>query len=377
MEPTRTAYGIWSGGRFMHFGEAIDEERMEKLIRRAYDRGVRTFMTADVYGKGAADEMMGKALSGLPRDTYCLIGILGHDFYSAERKGIKGFPRFTHPELRQPSEYKSYLRMATEKSLERCQADKFDLLMLHNPDSIGYSNDTVWSGMADLKAEGLADRLGVAPGPANGFTLDILLNFERFEELIDWAMIILNPLEPWPGDMLLPGAEKHGVDLITRVVDYGGLFHGDVKPGHEFGEGDHRTFRPEGWVEAGNEKIDRMRDVAEKHGLSMLQLACAWNLSQTRVKSVVPTLIQEVGGNAKPIEEKLDDLAGVSDLTLSDEEVATIREIGNNKGCMTLKGGNPEYEGDPVADRWELSPDLASVGETWGIKPEVDLACVH
>ena len=377
MEPTRTAYGIWSGGRFMHFGEAIDEERMEKLIRRAYDRGVRTFMTADTYGKGAADEMMGKALAGLPRDTYCLIGIVGHDFYSAERKGIKGFPRFTHPDIRQPNEYKSYLRMATEKSLERCKADKFDLLMLHNPDSIGYSNDTVWSGMADLKAEGLTDQLGVAPGPANGFTLDILLNFERFEELIDWSMIILNPLEPWPGDMLLPGAEKHNVDLITRVVDYGGLFHGDVKPGHEFGQGDHRTFRPEGWVEAGNEKIDQMRDIAEKHNLSMLQLACAWNLSQTRVKSVVPTLIQEVGENAKPIEEKLDDLAGVSDFTLSEEEVAALREIGNNKGCMTLKGGNPEYEGEPVADRWELNPDLSAVGETWGIKPEEDLACVH
>ena len=377
MEPTRTAYGIWSGGRFMHFGEAIDEERMEKLIRRAYDRGVRTFMTADTYGKGAADEMMGKALAGLPRDTYCLIGIVGHDFYSAERKGIKGFPRFTHPDIRQPNEYKSYLRMATEKSLERCKADKFDLLMLHNPDSIGYSNDTVWSGMADLKAEGLTDQLGVAPGPANGFTLDILLNFERFEELIDWSMIILNPLEPWPGDMLLPGAEKHNVDLITRVVDYGGLFHGDVKPGHEFGQGDHRTFRPEGWVEAGNEKIDQMRDIAEKHNLSMLQLACAWNLSQTRVKSVVPTLIQEVGENAKPIEEKLDDLAGVSDFTLSEEEVAALREIGNNKGCMTLKGGNPEYEGEPVADRWGLNPDLSAVGETWGIKPEEDLACVH
>jgi len=130
-------------------------------------------------------------------------------------------------------------------------------------------------------------------------------------------------------------------------------------------------------VEAGNEKIDRMRDVAEKHGLSMLQLACAWNLSQPRVKSVVPTLIQEVGETAKPIEVKLDDLAGVSDITLSEEEVAAIQEIGNNKGCMTLKGGNPEYEGEPVADRWELNPDLENVGETWGINPEEDLACVH
>lgn len=361
----------------MHFGEVIEEERMHKLIRRAYDRGVRTFMTADTYGKGAADDMMGRALSGIKRDTYCLIGIIGHDFYSAPRQGSKGFPRFTNPEIRQPSEYKSYLRMAAEKSLERCQTDKFDVLMLHNPDSIGYSSDVVWNAMANLKSEGLTDKLGIAPGPANGFTLDILLSFERFEELIDWAMIILNPLEPWPGHMLLPGAEKHNVDLITRVVDYGGLFHDDVKPGHAFGQGDHRTYRPEGWVEAGYEKIEKMRDIAEAHGLTMLQLACLWNLSQTRVKGVVPTLIQEAGKNAKPIEDKLDELASMPEVKFTEEEIERIREIGDNKGCMALKGGNPQHEGDTLADRWKLNPDLESVGEAWGIKPEEDLICVH
>lgn len=350
---------------------------MHKLIRRAYDKGVRTFMTADTYGKGAADDMMGRALKGIQRDTYCLVGIIGHDFYSAPRQGSKGFPRFTNPEIRQPSEYKSYLRMAAEKSLERCQTDKFDVLMLHNPDSIGYSSDVVWNAMADLKSEGLTDKLGVAPGPANGFTLDILLSFERFEELIDWAMIILNPLEPWPGQMLLPGAEKHNVDLITRVVDYGGLFHDDVKPGHAFGQGDHRTYRPEGWVEAGYEKIEKMRDIAEAHGLTMLQLACLWNLSQTRVKGVVPTLIQEAGENAKPIEDKLDELASMPEVQFTEEEIERIREIGDNKGCMALKGGNPEHEGDALADRWQLNPDLESVGETWGIKPTEDLVCVH
>ena len=73
--------------------------------------------------------------------------------------------------------------------------------------------------------------LGVAPGPANGFTLDLIDCFERFGERIDWAMVILNPLEPWPGELVLPAAERHGVELITRVVDYGGLFHDDVLPG--------------------------------------------------------------------------------------------------------------------------------------------------
>ena len=64
--------------------------------------------------------------------------MVGHDFYQGQRAGSKGYPRFTDPALRQPREYAAYLRMATEKSLERCGADHFDCLLLHNPDSIGY-----------------------------------------------------------------------------------------------------------------------------------------------------------------------------------------------------------------------------------------------
>ena len=377
MQPTKTAYGIWSGGRFMHFGETLEEERMTNVIQHAYHKGIRTFLTADVYGGGAADELIGQALKEFPRESYCLVGAVGHDYYQGKREGAKGFPRFTDPRLRPSNQYKEYLKTATDKALKRCGVDKFDLLLLHNPDSTGYSSDSVWNAMVSLKDEGMTDLLGIAPGPANGFTLDLILNFERFGEVIDWAMIILNPLEPWPGKMCLPAAEKFNVDLITRVVDYGGLFHGDVLPGHNFGEGDHRTFRPEGWVEAGNEKIDQMREYANKYGLSLLQLACAWNLSHAPVKSVVPTLIQEAGDNAKPIEIKADELAELPDVTLDAEDMAAIEAIGNNKGCMALKGGNPTYDGDPVADGWELNADLRSVAERWQITPEDDLVCTH
>ena len=311
MDLTRTAFGTWSGGRYMHFGEPLAEERSLKLIQHAYQKGIRTFMTADVYGNGAADDMLGRALAGLPRDSYCLVGAVGHDFYSGKRDGAKGFPRFTNPVLRPPKEYADYLRMATEKSLERCRADRFDLLLLHNPDFTGYSSDAVWKAMDRLKDARLAERLGIAPGPANGFTLDLVLCFERFGPLIDWAMIILNPLEPWPGSLCLAAAVKHDVKIITRVVDYGGLFHDDVKPGHTFGQQDHRAFRPAGWVEAGCEKIEQMRPMAEKYNLSMLQLACLWNLSQPAVRSVIPTLIQEVAASSKSIESKVDELASL------------------------------------------------------------------
>src|SRR5919197_223057 len=178
--PGHIAVGTWSGGRFMHFGEPLDEARLEAL-------------------------------------------------------------------LRPPDGYADYVRMAAERSLERCGVDAFDLLLLHNPDRTGYTSETVWDALAGLRADGLAGALGVAPGPANGFTLDVIDCLERFGERIDWAMVILNPLEPWPGELVLPAAREHGVKLITRVVDYGGLFWDDIRPGHEFAAHDNRLFRPEGW----------------------------------------------------------------------------------------------------------------------------------
>lgn len=365
----------------MHFGEPVDDARFDACIRHAYEKGIRTFMTADVYGNGAADEAIGRALSGIPRDTYCLVGIIGHDYYGGARDGQKGFPRFTDPRLRQPSDFTDYVRMATERSLERCKTDRFDCLMLHNPDHIGYSHDAVWNAMARVQEEKLTGMLGVAPGPANGFTLDVIQCFERFGPLLDWAMIILNPLEPWPGDMVLAAAEKHDISLITRVVDYGGLFHDDVKPGHTFGQRDHRTFRPQGWVEAGAAKIEAMRPIAQKHGLTMLQFACAWNLSHAPVKSVVPTLIQEGpqtnGVTPKTIEQKIEELAALPEVTFTAREVAQVGEIGQNKGCMDLKGGNPGFTGDPLPDRWPLTNDLLEVAKRWKIEPDADLLCTH
>jgi aryl-alcohol dehydrogenase-like predicted oxidoreductase len=377
MDMTRTAFGAWNGGRFMNFGQPLPDERWISLVRHAFDRGIRTFITADVYGAGAADELLARALSGIARSEYCLVGAVGHDFYKGQRQGSRGYPRFTDSALRPSSEYADYLRMATEKSLARCQVDKFDLLLLHNPDSTGYGSDRVWSGMSKLADAGLTDRIGIAPGPANGFTLDLILCFERFGPLLDWGMIILNPLEPWPGQLVLPAAAKHEVNLITRVVDYGGLFHDDVKAGHKFGAQDHRAFRPAGWVEAGNGKLDQMRPIAEKHKLTLLQLACVWNLSQAPVQSVVPTLIQESGSEGKTIEAKADELARLPEVKLSQEEIEIMTRLGDNRGCMALKGANRNHTTAPEADRWGLSPDLEGVGRTWGIDPDRDLVLTH
>jgi len=380
VDPTTTAIGTWSGGRFMHFGEPLEDERLTALLRPG--EGIDTVITADVYGAGDADLALGRALAGVPRESYCLVGAVGHDFYAGQRDGAKGFPRFTDPRLRGADEYAQYIRMAAERSLERCGVERFDLLLLHNPDRVGYSSPAVWEGMQAVREAGLTRLLGVAPGPANGFTLDLIDCLERFSSLIDWAMIILSPMEPWPGELVLAAAEANDVSVITRVVDYGGVFHDDVLPGHTFADYDHRKFRPDGWVQAGCEKLERMRPYAQRHGLSMLQLACAWNLAQPAVRCVAPTLIQERRSNAaaaRAIEDKraeLAELAGegaVAGVRLSAEEIEAIRAIGDNSGCMALKGASLEHDGPPRPDRWTLDDELSAVAQRWRIDPQRDL----
>ncbi|HEX7245833.1 MAG TPA: aldo/keto reductase [Solirubrobacterales bacterium] len=375
-EPGRTAIGTWSGGRFLRFGEVVEEERLEALLRPG--GGIETVLTADAYGQGEADSVLGRALAGLAREDYCLIGAVGHDFYEGERDGPRGFPRFTDPRLRGEGEYGDYLRMATERSLERIGVDSFDLLLLHNPDRIGYTSEAVWDGMAALREAGLAGQIGVAPGPANGFTLDIIDCLERFGERIDWAMIILNPFEPWPGELCLEAASRHDVQVITRVVDYGGLFWGDLTPQAQLAEHDHRSFRPPGWIEAGLEKLERLQPFAERAKLTFIQLACQWNLAHPAVECVVPTLIQELGESACPIEAKRLELAHLpTEQRLTSEDVAAIRAIGDNANCMALKGASPEHEGAERPDRWPLTDELTAVGGRWGIDPRRDLVVAH
>ena len=375
-DPGIAALGTWSGGRFMHFGEPLEEARLIELLRP--DADIDTVITADVYGEGGADRLLGRALEGVPRDEVCVIGAVGHDFYTGERAGAKGFPRFTDRSLRGPDGYGDYLRMATERSLERCGIDRFDVLLLHNPDRTGYTSEAVWEGMAGLRERGLTRLLGVAPGPANGFTLDVIDCFERFGALIDWAMLILNPLEPWPGELALGAASSAGVEVIARVVDYGGVFHDDVLPGHAFRADDHRGFRPAGWVDEARRRLEQMRPIALRNGLTMLQLACAWDLAHDPVACVAPTLIQESGDRARPIEDKRAELAALRRKGQLDKaDVALIRELGDNTGCMALKGAVPDHDGDDLPDRWSLREEHLAAAARWKIDPHRNLLAVH
>ncbi len=358
----------------MHFGEPVEDDRLVALLRP--DERITTVITSDVYGQGGADEMVGRALLGVPRESYQLVGMVGHDFYEGERAGAKGYPRFTDPSLRSAGDYAEYLQMATERSLERCGVDQFDVLMLHNPDRIGYTSPQVWDAMAELRESGLTRAIGVAPGPANGFTLDVIDCLERFGERIDWAMLILNPLEPWPGSLALPACVRHHVQVIARVVDYGGLFHDDLQSEDDLGERDHRAFRPSGWVDRGRDEArpaapDRRgpRSDAAAAGVHLDAGAAGGGHGRADVDSGA--------GRRRPPDRGPAGRAGGDARRAACSAARSwplIAEIGDNTGSMALKGGSPSFEGAERPDAWPLSDDLRQTADRWGLDPERDLA---
>ena len=338
----------------MHFGVPLDDDRLAALLRP--DERIRTVITADAYGAGEADRAArpraARASTATPTRSSARSATTSTKASARGRRASRASPTRACA-ARTPT--RDYLRMAAERSLERIGADRFDLLLLHNPDRTGYTSEAVWAGMERCATLGLTDALGVAPGPANGFTLDVIDCFERFGDADR-----LGDADPQPARAVARRARARRRRAPRRRASSrassttAGSSTTTWPRATSSSSATTARSAPAGWVERGREKLEAMRPIAERHELTMLQLACQWNLAHRPVRCVAPTLIEEPA-RAKPIEAKRNELAGVpEEVVLSDEDVAEIRRIGDNTGSMTLKGASPDFEGEPRADAWPL-----------------------
>ncbi len=280
--PTHTALGTWSGGRFMHFGEPLDDERLAALLRPGDD--VRTVITADAYGAGEADRAARPRARGRrPRRRTRSSARSATTSTRASARGPRASRASPTRACAAPTSTPTTCAWPPSAASSASALDAFDLLLLHNPDRAGYTSEAVWDGMAALREAGLTAAIGVAPGPANGFTLDLIDCFERFGERIDWAMVILSPMEPWPGELCLDAARAprraghHARRRLRRPVLGRRASPGTRSPSATTGcSGPRAGSRPAA------RSSTRMRPIAERHGLTPLQLACAWNLAHER-----------------------------------------------------------------------------------------------
>ena len=110
-----------------------------------------------------------------------------------------------------------------------------------------------------------------------------------------------------------------------------------------------------------------MRPIAEKYNLTLLEFASIWNLSQSPVECVVPTFIQEAGEDARAIEDKICEFGKMPDIRLNAEEVEAVRQIGDNTGCMLLKGASKRHDTSERCDEWPMRSELLELAQREGL----------
>ena len=346
MNPSRIAYGLWN--------RVETDKSHAELLKMALDAGVQTFITSDSLSGGEAERNLGEAIRGADRESLSLVGCIGYDTcggtagsgYSSSKA------RFTS---RDESEYKSYVESAVKATLERLGTDYLDVLLFQDPDRSGFRSQAVWDAFAKVKDLGMVKAVGIAPGPANGYSIDLLHCFDQFGDILDWAMVVYNPLESWPGELVLKAAEERGIQLIARESAIPG---GPNAPAAKA----ERAAR--------KQKIDE--EICDANDTSIDALWSLWSQSAPGVKCVAPPM---PGTDEWPIEARIQELAELKNAEASESLIALfprVQEIGSTKGQIQLKGGTQQFQGHEQAEQWPMDDELRAAAAKHGIELDRD-----
>lgn len=273
-------FGAWSIA-LTWWGKKIEEDEAKRMLKKAYDVGINLFETADMYGKGKSEKLIGEVFKGM-RDEIVLSTKYGYDFSNVEQIGHNELPQHFDPE---------FTRNALKNSLERLQTDYVDVYGLHNPKLRHIHNDAIFETFTALIKEGKIKTCQAALGPAIGWTQEGLDAMER--ENISAVQTVYNILEQTPGNELLEKAVKKDVGIFVRVPDASGILTGKVDENTKIDENDHRSVRKGEWIKSAIKKVGQLRPIAERNDLSITELAIKFILSKQGIASVFPTVISE------------------------------------------------------------------------------------
>lgn len=266
--------GAWQLGA--DWGE-VDEDQAIATLAAAHEAGVTFIDTADVYGDGRSERLVGRFVRGLPA---------GHGVTVATKMG-----------RRVPQEADRYsldnFRAWNDRSRENLGVDTLDLVQLHCPPSEVYSTDEVFDGLDLMVAEGRMKAYGVSVETA----AEALTAIAR--PGVATVQIVFNMLRHKPLDDVLPAAEKMGVGVIARVPLASGLLSGRYDEHTTFGADDHRTYNRHGEAfdqgetfsgvdyDTGLAAVRRLAPL-KPEGLSMAQFALRWIVDHPAVSVVIP-----------------------------------------------------------------------------------------
>src|SRR5919109_3365551 len=303
-------FGAWTIGMDWWSKKISDDEAIA-MLKKAYDKGINFYETADVYGKGKSERLLAQAFKDMHNDEIIYSTKWGYDIYNAEQIGHNELPQKHNPE---------FLRYALLQSMKRLRTDYIDVYSLHNPKMDAIKNDNLFRSLDSLAQEGKIKSHGVALGPAIGWENEGLLAIEKRN--ITCLQTVYNILEQDPGSAFLDAARKKDVGIMVRVPDASGVLTGKVNEKTLFDKNDHRGNRKKEWILEAIQKIEKMIPVANAREWNISQLAIKFVLSQKQVSVVLPTVINI---------EEIETFAEMSDGNyLNENEIAQITDLYNN-----------------------------------------------
>jgi aryl-alcohol dehydrogenase-like predicted oxidoreductase len=289
-EISAIGYGAWEAGGTA-WGPNESEQVVIDAIRTGIDAGIDWVDTAEVYGDGVSERLVGRAISGRRDEVVVATKV-------APQPEGSGFA---------PAQ----VREACEKSLGRLGTDRIDLYQLHWPDPATPLEDT-WEAMCELLDAGLIRSMGVS-------------NFDR--EQIERCLAIrhVDSLQPEFSMLNREHAEligwcgEQGVGVVTYGPLAFGLLTGAITADTRFPPGDWRGQKqddgPFADLARSLEVVDRLRPVAERLGCTLSRLALAWNVHQ-------PGVTAAIAGSRNPAHVRANAAAGDIEL-----DAATLAEL--------------------------------------------------
>lgn len=277
LQASELGFGAWTIGS--DWWGHIDDAEALRMLSRAFDLGVNFYDTADQYGEGRSERLIGQAFAGR-RDKIIISSKFGYDFYAGHRReGHSEIPQNFTP---------AYVRFALEQSLQRLGTDYIDLWHVHNARLDSLQDDALWQTLADLQREGKVRHLAVALGPAIGWQEEGLTALRT--RPIAAMQIIYNLLEQDPARAFVPDAVERNIGLLVRVPHSSGLLEGQYTLETTFAPNDHRSHRKREWLVDGLKKLEQLAFLTADGSRTVGQAALQWLYAQPQVFAVLPNL---------------------------------------------------------------------------------------
>ncbi len=271
LQLSRIGLGCWQLGG--DFGE-ISDETAHKILTRALEEGIRFFDTADVYGAGQSERLLGR--------------------YISQRDDVVIATKYGRGQGTYPDNYNfNNLRDSVLRSQDRLERDTIDLLQLHCVPFDVLKKRDIFDWLEELQAEGQIKAFGASVETIE--EAEFCISHSNVASL----QIIFNLLRQDATGSLFDSAQKHEVGIIARLPLASGLLTGKFSTDSTFEDSDHRNFNKDGdafnvgetfsglTLEKGVELVSKINGSFKPDALSMVQLALRWCLDHPAVTSVI------------------------------------------------------------------------------------------